>query len=946
MLETKYQNFYDQISKKISIKKIFTDKLHTLAYGTDASFYRLIPKIVIKTDNAKEVQDIIELSHSMNLSITFRAAGTSLSGQAISDSILIVTSRNFSKFKISPDASFISLEPALTGAQVNGLLARYSKKIGPDPASINAAMIGGIAANNASGMCCGISQNSYKTLKSIKLIFADGTKLDSACEISKNEFRKTHGEFLKELKSFSDDTKNNEELRAKIERKFKIKNTCGYSLNALIDFEDEFEVLEHLIIGSEGTLAFIEEITYYTVEDLKDKASALIYFKDMKEACNAVTKLKLARDAKTINIEAVELIDRAGLASIENDSAMPSFIKDFDENITALLIETRAISDEQLDIQTIQIEELLKEFEVVKQIFFTKDVAQYTLYWKIRKGLFPAVGAVRKTGTTVIIEDVAYPIEHLAEATLELQELFKKHGYKEAIIFGHALEGNFHFVFTQDFSHKKEVKRYDDFMNDVVHSVAVKYQGSLKAEHGTGRNMAAFVELEWGSDAYMMMKKIKNLFDPRGLLNPGVIINDDKEAHLKNLKTLPATNPIVDKCIECGFCEPTCPSNELTLSPRQRIVINREISRLENIGLYKEAKEYKKLYQYDGIETCATCSLCSSACPVNIDTGSLTKHLRAEQASESSKSIANFVANNFSSTLKGIRVGLHSANFIHKVLGTASMETFTQTFRDLSKNTLPKWTETMPKSTNIDMYFEQKVSDKKVVYFPSCITRSMGLNSISKEEKQLFTVTVELLQKAGYQILFPHNLSDLCCGMPFSSKGFKEAVQTKSSQLEEELLNISEFGEYPILSDTSPCTKKMMESFSHDLNIYEPIEFALEFLTKDLEFTAINEPITIHTTCSSRKMGLEDKFKKLAQLCSTEVIIPSDVKCCGFAGDRGFNFPELNKSALRHLKEQTAGAKMAFSTSKTCEIGLSNESGLDYNSIFYLVNKVTKSKNI
>ena len=946
MLETKYQNFYDQISKKISIKKIFTDKLHTLAYGTDASFYRLIPKIVIKTDNAKEVQDIIELSHSMNLSITFRAAGTSLSGQAISDSILIVTSRNFSKFKIAPDASFISLEPALTGAQVNGLLARYSKKIGPDPASINAAMIGGIAANNASGMCCGISQNSYKTLKSIKLIFADGTKLDTACETSKNEFRKTHGEFLKELKSFSDDTKNNEELRAKIERKFKIKNTCGYSLNALIDFEDEFEVLEHLIIGSEGTLAFIEEITYYTVEDLKDKASALIYFKDMKEACNAVTKLKLARDAKTINIEAVELIDRAGLASIENDSAMPSFIKDFDENITALLIETRAISDEQLDIQTIQIEELLKEFEVVKQIFFTKDVAQYTLYWKIRKGLFPAVGAVRKTGTTVIIEDVAYPIEHLAEATLELQELFKKHGYKEAIIFGHALEGNFHFVFTQDFSHKKEVKRYDDFMNDVVHSVAVKYQGSLKAEHGTGRNMAAFVELEWGSDAYMMMKKIKNLFDPRGLLNPGVIINDDKEAHLKNLKTLPATNPIVDKCIECGFCEPTCPSNELTLSPRQRIVINREISRLENIGLYKEAKEYKKLYQYDGIETCATCSLCSSACPVNIDTGSLTKHLRAEQASESSKSIANFVANNFSSTLKGIRVGLHSANFIHKVLGTASMETFTQTFRDLSKNTLPKWTETMPKSTNIDMYFEQKVSDKKVVYFPSCITRSMGLNSISKEEKQLFTVTVELLQKAGYQILFPHNLSDLCCGMPFSSKGFKEAVQTKSSQLEEELLNISEFGEYPILSDTSPCTKKMMESFSHDLNIYEPIEFALEFLTKDLEFTAINEPITIHTTCSSRKMGLEDKFKKLAQLCSTEVIIPSDVKCCGFAGDRGFNFPELNKSALRHLKEQTAGAKMAFSTSKTCEIGLSNESGLDYNSIFYLVNKVTKSKNI
>lgn len=946
MLESRYQQFYDEISTKISKDKIFTDKLHTLAYGTDASFYRLIPKIVIKADNAKEVQDIIELSNSMNLSITFRAAGTSLSGQAISDSILIITSRNFSNFKIASDASFISLQPALTGAQANGLLARYSKKIGPDPASINAAMIGGIAANNASGMCCGISQNSYKTLKSMKLIFADGTKLDTACNESKDAFRKSHKEFLEQLKEFSRETKSNEELRAKIEKKFKIKNTCGYSINALIDFDDEFEILQHLIIGSEGTLAFIEEITYYTVEDLKDKASALIYFKDMKEACNAVTKLKLARDSNQIVVDAVELMDRAALRSIENDPVMPKFIKDFDYEVTALLIETRALNDEKLDIQIKQIEKLLKEFEVKREIYFTKDEYEYTLYWKIRKGLFPAVGAVRVTGTTVIIEDVAYPIECLAEATLELQGLFKKYDYSEALIFGHALEGNFHFVFTQDFSDAKEVKRYDDLMNEVVNSVALKYQGSLKAEHGTGRNMAAFVEVEWGLDAYIIMKKIKSLFDPKGLLNPGVIINDDKEAHLKNLKTLPATNEIVDKCIECGFCEPTCPSNELTLTPRQRIVINREISRLEHLGNTKEANEYKKLYQYDGIETCATCSLCSSACPVKIDTGSLTKHLRAEQLTPGAKSIANFVANNFSTTLKGVRFGLHSANFMHKVLGTASMETFTKTMRDLSRKSLPKWSVTMPKGTNINLNFEQKVRDKKVVYFPSCITRSMGLNDVSKEEKQLFDVTVEILQKAGYQIIFPKDLSNLCCGMPFSSKGFIEASNTKSSQLEDALLYASEFGEYPILCDTSPCTKKMMESFSHKLDIYEPIEFALEFLTKDLEFTPINEPITIHTTCSSRKMGLEDKFKKLANLCSTTVIIPSDVKCCGFAGDRGFNFPELNKSALRYLKEQTAGAKMAFSTSKTCEIGLSDESGLDYNSIFYLINRVTKAKNI
>ncbi|WP_419774287.1 FAD-binding and (Fe-S)-binding domain-containing protein [Halarcobacter sp.] len=945
MLEGKYQDFYNEVSKVIDAKNLFTDKLHTLAYGTDASFYRLIPKIVIKTDNAKEVEEILKLSNAMELSVTFRAAGTSLSGQAISDSILIVTSRNFRDFRISDDKSAITLQPALTGQEVNNLLAPYGKKIGPDPASINAAMIGGIAANNASGMCCGISQNSYKTLKSMKLIFADGTKLDTACEESKQAFRISHKDLVEGLEKIANETKSDEELSALIAKKFKIKNTCGYSINALIDFDDVFEVLQHLIIGSEGTLAFIEEITYETVEDLKDKASALIYFKDVKEACNAVTKIKLAREAKTITVDAVELMDRAGLASIENDPAMPEYIKDFDENVTALLIETRAINDESLNVQIKELEELLEEFEVVRDIYFTKDVAEYTLYWKIRKGLFPAVGAVREVGTTVIIEDVAYPIEVLAEATLELQALFKKHGYSEALIFGHALEGNFHFVFTQDFSIESEVKRYDEFMNDVVSSVAVKYQGSLKAEHGTGRNMAAFIEVEWGKTAYSMMKRIKEVFDPKGLLNPGVIINDDAEAHLKNLKAMPATNELVDTCIECGFCEPTCPSNDITLTPRQRIVINREISKLEREGNLEEAKEYKDLYQYDGIETCATCSLCSTACPVKIDTGSLTKHLRAEQVSPRADKVASFVANNFSATLKGMKFGLSGANLLHKMIGTPSMEGFTSSMRDLTKGNLPKWSASLPRPTSIDTNFEQKLVDKKVVYFPSCINRTMGRDSKTTVEEELFDVTVRLLQKAGYQILFPENMDGLCCGMPFSSKGFNKQAKQKSDELEHALQEVSNFGEYPVLCDTSPCTKKMLESFDGKMKIYEPIEFTLDVLKENLDFTQMDEPITIHTTCSSRKMGLHEKFIELAKMCSTNVIVPENVKCCGFAGDRGFNFPELNQSALRFLKDDVKEAKYAFSTSKTCEIGLSETSGLDYNSIFYLIDKCTISKN-
>lgn len=942
MLEGKYKAFLESISKNIEQNRIFTDKLHTLVYGTDASFYRLLPKIVIKADNSNEVQLIVKEAYKRELPITFRAAGTSLSGQAISDSILIITSRKFTNFKLAEDKSYISLEPALTGEQANNILKEFNKKIGPDPASINAAMIGGIAANNASGMCCGISQNSYKTLKSIKLIMADGTRLDTASEKSKKEFKKEHGKFLSELNELAKITKENEELSKLIERKYKIKNTCGYSLNALIDYEDEFDILSHLIIGSEGTLAFIEEVTYNTVEDYPHKASALIFFENIKDACDAVSKIKLAKDNKKIVVDAVELMDNKALKSVQDKEGMPEYLKEFNNEVTALLVETRANKKTSLTKQTKEIETLLNEFKTVRDIKFTSKVEEYTLFWKIRKGLFPAVGAVRKIGTTVIIEDVAYPIESLSEATLELQTLFEKHGYHEALIFGHALDGNFHFVFTQDFNDEKEIKRYDEFMNDVTNSVALKYQGSLKAEHGTGRNMAAFIELEWGKTAFNMMESIKNLFDPSGILNPGVIINHDKQAHLKNLKPLPQTNDLVDTCIECGFCEPMCPSNAITFTPRHRIVANREISRLEDIGELKEASELKEAYVYDGLETCATCSLCSTACPVGIDTGALTKYLRHERITPTQNKIASFIASNFSTTLSGMRIGLKSANFVHNIVGTSLMGGMTNNFRKLIGT--PKWSPTLPSGLSINKRFENKASDKKIVYFPSCISRTMGQSSFSQEEKSLYDTTIEILQKAGFEILLPKKLEELCCGMPFSSKGFTKQAEHKSIELEKALIDASNNGEYPIICDTSPCTKKMHESFISDIKIYEPIEFCLDYVVNELAFTKIDEPITIHTTCSSRKMGLHEKFINLAKLCANEVIVPSDVKCCGFAGDRGFNFPELNKSALSKLKEQTVGAKLAFSTSKTCEIGLSEESGLDYNSILYLVNRCTTSK--
>ncbi len=937
-----YLEFHNEILKFIPEKRIFTDPLHTIAYGTDASFYRLVPKVVVWVQSADEVSRILKLSSNLSLPVVFRAAGTSLSGQAITDSILLVTSRDWKGIRSNSDKSRISLEPSVIGADANAYLLPYGKKIGPDPASIGAAMIGGIAANNASGMCCGTTDNSYKTLEAMKIIFHDGTELDTANPQSVEAFKVSHKALVERIDTLAKQTKANQALHDKIVRKFKIKNTCGYSLNAIVDFEDPIDIISHLMIGSEGTLGFIKEITFRTVAEYKDKASALMIFKNIKDACDAIIVLKTQckTGGEDAEVAAAEMMDRAGLRSVENKEGMPPFLKTLSDTATAVLVETRAPNDAQLDKNIEVILERLKHIEPEMPLHFTKDVYEYTKYWKIRKGLFPAVGAVRESGTTVIIEDVAYPIESLADATLELQELFKKYAYNEAIIFGHALDGNLHFVFTQAFDDPAEVKRYENFMDEVAAQVATKYQGSLKAEHGTGRNMAPFVELEWGSDAYELMKEIKNIFDPKGLINPGVIINADSKVHLKNFKSMPATDAYIDKCIECGFCEPSCPSNFLTLTPRQRIVSNRHMTTLKKQNDTEALEVFQELYQYDGIETCATCSLCSLTCPVGIDTGSLTKKLRAAQIGSFGHSVAGFMANNYGGILKTGSVALSLVKGVNAIIPSSVMRGMSEGLRSLTANKLPLWSTSLPSGYSFNPTLKNTGSQDKVVYFSSCINRTMANPKEKNGEKPLDLVIIGILEKAGYNVVIPSNVGALCCGMPFSSKGYTKEGKQKSDELEKALREASENGKYPILCDMSPCSKTMAANFSPDVRVHDTVEFILDYLVGRVEFKPIDEPIVIHTTCSTRKTGLAEKFEKIARMCSTKVTIPADVGCCGFAGDRGFTFPELNKSALRHLKASIpSDTKLAFSTSKTCEIGLSEESGLDYRSIFYLVER-------
>jgi D-lactate dehydrogenase len=928
--------FLNDVAQLIPPNRRFDDPLSTLAFGTDASFYRLIPQLVIRVESEDEVVTLLQWAQRDHVPVTFRAAGTSLSGQAISDSVLIVLGDNWNDREIRGQGTQIRLQPGVIGAQANAWLAPFGRKIGPDPASINACKIGGIVANNASGMCCGTAQNTYHTLAGIRLVLADGSRLDTEDPVSVSAFRAQHGALLERLATLGRETRANTELAAKIRHKYRLKNTTGLSLNALVDFDDPLEILSHLLVGSEGTLGFISAVTYNTVVDHPNKASALIVFPDVETCCNAVTVLK------TQPVSAVELLDRRSMRSVQNKPGMPAFVQQLSENACALLIESRAATSSLLQEQLAVIMASLARFPVEKQVDFTEDPVENARLWAIRKDTFPAVGAVRKTGTTVIIEDVTFPVEQLAIGVNRLIELFDKHHYDEAILFGHALEGNLHFVFTQGFNSSEEVARYQAFMDDVAQLVAVEFGGSLKAEHGTGRNMAPFVELEWGSDAYQLMWQLKRLLDPNGILNPDVVLSEDPQIHLKHLKPLPAADELVDKCIECGFCEPVCPSKGLTLSPRQRIVIWRDIQAKKRAGV--DTTELETAYHYQGIDTCAATGLCAQRCPVGINTGDLVKKLRARNADRTKT--AEWLATHFSTALQGARFTLHVANGARMLLGAPRLAKLSATATRLSKGQIPQWTNAMPQPEKA-IRFSPPVTDERprVVYLAACVSRAMGPAAGDKEQMSLYDKTRGLLEKAGYQVVIPENQDNLCCGQPFASKGYAEQAEHKRQELIGALLHASRGGLDPIYCDTSPCTLRLVQDLGETrLDLYDPVRFIRTHLMDRLDFTPQEAPIAVHVTCSTQHLGESQALIELARRCANTVIIPEGIHCCGFAGDKGFTTPELNAHSLRSLKDAVQFCSEGISTSRTCEIGLSQHGGIDYHGLVYLVDRVTQAR--
>lgn len=926
-------------------ERVKTRLIDRYAYASDASHFYLVPQAVVQPNTIEEVRRLFAFAHEQNIHLTFRAGGTSLSGQAVTDGILVDLSNYWRQVTPEEDGRLVRVQPAVIGAHVNLALQAYGRKMGPDPASINAAMMGGILSNNSSGMCCGVEFNSYHTLRAMTFVLPNGLVFNTENPEDYPRFEREAPALFAGLRQMRLGLFRNKELMERIRKKYRQKNTVGYCMNAFVDYEHPLDILAHLIIGGEGTLAFIAEAVLETIPDYPQKMTAMLYFDSPAIACNAIYELK-----KT-GARALEFMDRASLRSVEDMPGVPEFLRTLPGEASAILIEFQESTPEELRARYAAAKSLFDELPLLFPPDFTQDPAEQALLWKIRKGMYPSVAGMRAKGTSALMEDFTFPVERLGEAVVDVQKLFDKHGYENGIIFGHAKDGNLHFVISQSYATPEDIAHYEKFNDDLFDLVLNKYDGALKGEHSSGRAVSAYIAREWGPEAYEIMRWVKRLVDPANLLNPGIVITEDPLLHIHHLKVMPVVEEEVDRCIECGFCESACPSRDLTLTPRQRIGVRRAIERAAVAGDVATQKALLQDYTYEGLETCATDGMCATKCPVDINTGDLVKRLRRENHSKSQNRLALQAAKHFAWLERAARMGLKTGSGLNRLLGAGFMPGMTTMARKILP-VLPNWSEQFGDlqlqyhlNGQLDKAATPSHSPLRILYFPSCISRMMSGEVIDAFQS--------VCKKAQVEVVFPKKVRGNCCGQIFSSKGFAEAYRYKANEALEEIWAASEGGSLLVVTDVSSCTQTLVGSRNYltpdnqqrfdTLQILDIIDFAADHLLGRLKITRPKDRIVFHPVCSAQKMGLTAKLQAIGDACAARAEIPVFAACCGMAGDRGFLYPELTAAATK--REAAEVRQLAYdgyySTSKTCEMALSEAVGVGYESVVRLLDEVS-----
>jgi D-lactate dehydrogenase len=892
------------------------------------------PQAVVTPSTVDEVGAVMAAARRLGLPVTFRSGGTSLSGQGGTDGVLLDTRRNFRQIAVLDDGKRVRSGPGATVRAVNSRLARFGTKLGPDPASEIACTVGGVVANNSSGMTCGVSANTYQTLDSSVLVLASGTVIDTSRSDADDVLREQEPALHAGLAALRDRVRDNARSVERIRALFAIKNTMGYAVNAFLDHDRPVDIFERLVIGSEGTLAFVAEATFRTLPLRRHLATGFLIFSTLASAMDALPSLVKAGFA------AIELMDTTSLRVAQRDPAATTELLALTvENHAALLVEFQEESDERLQQRLLQSTALMQALPLAYPASMSTDLTLRTQLWHIRKGLFTVVAGTRPTGTTALLEDVAVPVERLGAACEALSTLFKKHGYEDAVIFGHAKDGNIHFMLTERFDDPRSLARYRAFTEQMV-ALVLGLGGTLKAEHGTGRIMAPFVRQQYGDELYEVMRSVKRLADPDGVLNPGVLISDLPDAHLRNLKTAPPVESEVDRCVECGYCEPVCPSRDITLSPRDRIVLRREIARAEAAGDRHLATTLRDEYQYDGVQTCAVDGMCETACPVLINTGDLVRRLRSENAGALGQAAWNAAAKNWGAVSRVGGLALSSAAALPAALPAAATVVARAA---LGNEMVPAYTSDLPRGGRKRIRRTSSAPD--AVYFSSCTTTMFGPSGSGDGVAESFA---RLCERAGVELVTPDDLPSLCCGTPWKSKGQTAGSATMTRRVAASLKRATRDGQLPVVCDASSCTEGLgvLLSAAGELGIrvIDAVIFVDEFVLPVLPDARKVDSLTLHPTCSSTRMGITPALERVAGAAADRVIVPDDWGCCAFAGDRGMLHPELTAAATEAEAREVATRPSTdyASLNRTCELGMTRATGHPYRHILEVLDDVTR----
>jgi D-lactate dehydrogenase len=903
-----------------------------LGTAHDASHYLLTPRAVVSPTGQAQVAALLRACAEQGAPLTFRSGGTSLSGQGVTDCLLVDTRRHFRAVEILDGGEKVRVQPGVTLRQVNTRLARYGRKLGPDPASESACTIGGVIANNSSGMTCGTQFNAYRTLESLVLVLPSGTVIDTGSADADKRLQALEPELFTGLLRLRDRVRGNADSVRRIQAQYALKNTMGYGLNAFLDHSSPAQILAHLVIGSEGTLAFAAEATFRTIPVLRHAAAGLLVFPALRQAMTGLPQLLGTGPA------AVELLDEAALEVAQRDPRAPEVLRDLTVNgHAALLVEWQQASEGELEEQVQAARQTLAALPVSIPARASSEATVRTALWHIRKGLYAAVAGARPPGTTALLEDVAVPVSALADVCAELTGLMRRHGYAGSVIFGHAKDGNLHFMLIEQFTRGKAADRYAAFTEEMV-DLILGYGGTLKAEHGTGRVMAPFVRRQFGDELYAVMRAVKELCDPTGTLNPGVLITDDAEAHLRHLKAMPEVEPEIDRCVECGYCETVCPSKDLTTTPRQRIVLRREIAAATATGDVGLLRELTRDYRYAAVDTCAVDGMCATACPVQINTGDLVKRLRAEHASWVTRHGWQAMAARWDTATRGVSAALNVAAKLPPALPESGARAARAVF---GSGRVPQWHRDLPVGGSIRR--PRQVADPDAVYIPSCLGTLFGP---AEGQPGVLNALLTLAERAGAQLLVPGPIAGLCCGTPWSSKGMPDGYAAMRDRVLPVLREATRHGALPVVSDAASCSEGFARLAAADggIQVIDSSAYVATVLMPRLTVRRRFESLVLHPTCSSSRMGLNDVLRTLASAIADEVVVPDDWQCCGFAGDRGVLHPELTASATRgeaaFLAQRQFGGYA--SVNRTCEIAMTRATGITYNHLLELIEQASR----